>query len=71
MLVGPSKCPSSMSTTTMPETFSVLYNYDYNDPKYIGPFSSLEEAQDYCDSRNSELRRRGIPSWVCSYSVVD
>lgn len=56
----------------MTETFTVaFYNPSPNSPEYIGPFQSLKQAEDYCDSRNGSLQLSGIPSWVACYSVVD
>ena len=63
----PLKCPYSMT-----ETFTVRFDSNALDsPEYIGPFFSEDEAEDYCDSRNSSLQLGGIPSWVACYSVVD
>jgi len=56
----------------MKNTFTVRFWSEHLDsPEYIGPFYSLEEAEDYCDSRNGSLSLSGIPSWVACYSVVD
>ena len=63
----PLKCPSSMNTT-----FTVrFYSNALNSPEYIGPFYSEDDAQNYCDARNSSLALSGVPSWVANYSVVD
>lgn len=66
--MGPWDCPYSMTQTT----FTVRFDSDALDsPEYIGPFYTLEEAEDYCDSRNGSLSLSGIPSSVACYSVVD
>ena len=55
----------------MTETFTVRFWSEHLDsPEYIGPFYSEDEAQDYCDARNSSLALSGVPSWVANYSVV-
>ena len=38
--------------------------------EYVGPFSSEEEAQDYCDIQNMHLSDRGIPGWVGSWGTA-
>ena len=54
------------------QTFTVRFTSDaLNSPEYIGPFSSEDAAQDYCDDRNGSLSLSGIPSWVANYSIVD
>lgn len=41
-----------------------------DEPQYIGPFDSIEEADDYVDYNNTGLSLNGVPSWVACYSVV-
>jgi len=54
------------------QTFTVRFTSDaLNSPEYIGPFSSEDAAQDYCDDRNGSLALSGIPSSVANYSIVD
>ena len=56
----------------MSNTFTVRFTSNaLNSPEYIGPFYSEDDAQDYCDARNSSLQLGGIPSSVACYSVVD
>jgi hypothetical protein len=54
------------------ETFTVVFHSpSLHSPEYIGPFHSLKQAEDYCDSRNDSLQLSGIPSWVACYSIFD
>lgn len=53
-------------------TYTVCFWSEYlESPEYIGPFSTEDDAQDYCDSRNDSLYLSGIPGSVACYSVVD
>ena len=55
----------------MKQTFTVkFWSESIDSTEYIGPFSSEDEAQDYCDARNGSLSLSGIPSWVACYSVA-
>lgn len=55
----------------MTQTFTVRFvSNALNSPEYVGPFYSEDDAQDYCDCRNSSLQLGGIPSSVASYSIV-
>jgi hypothetical protein len=40
------------------------------EPRFIGPFSDYNSAQDYADDENQKLSLRGIPSWVASFYVT-
>ena len=55
----------------MTQTFTVaFYSTALDSPEYIGPFTSLSDAEDYADDRNDSLALAGIPSSVACYSVL-
>jgi len=52
-------------------TYYVIFNtVEYDEPQYIGPFYSLEDADDYADSANTGLALAGVPGSTASYGVV-
>ena len=52
-------------------TYYVIFNSaEYDEPTYIGPFYSLEDADDYADNANTGLALNGIPGSTASYGVV-
>ena len=52
-------------------TYYVIFNtVEYDEPQYIGPFYSLEDADDYADSANTGLALAGVPGSKASYGVV-
>ena len=42
---------------------------EYDEPQFIGPFQTVEAADDYADDRNDGLSMNGIPGHIVSYSV--
>ena len=56
---------------TMTEmTFYVMFqSEELTEPDYIGPFYSLEDAEDYADNANTGLALAGVPGSVASYGV--
>lgn len=42
---------------------------EYDEPQFIGPFETEEDADDYADCQNTSLSLNGVPGHVASYSV--
>ena len=43
---------------------------ELDEPQYIGPFNSEDDAYEYADDCNTGLSLNGIPGDVASYGVV-
>ena len=50
--------------------YVMFYSVKLEIPELIGPFDSLEDAQDYADHQNNGLALNGVPGCVASYGVV-
>ena len=52
-------------------TYYVMFqSTELDEVQYTGPFTSLEDAEDYSSHQNQGLANNGIPGWRASYSVV-